>query len=53
MGEGGGVPKWPIFGEWGYRWGYKVGLHFSKSGVTKVGFLGGGFIEGGNTTFLR
>ena len=23
-------------GEWGYRWGYKVGLHFRKTGVTKL-----------------
>ena len=29
------------FRYWGYRWGYKVGLHFWKSGVTKVGFGGG------------
>ena len=21
---------------WGYRWGYKVGLHFRKTGVTKL-----------------
>ena len=25
---------------WGYTWGYKVGLHFSKSGVTKSRFRG-------------
>ena len=29
--------KW-LFSGWGYNWGYKVGLHFSKSGVTKQGF---------------
>ena len=23
-------------GGWGYRWGYKVGLHFRKTGVTKL-----------------
>lgn len=23
---------------WGYNWGYKVGLHFPKSGVTHLGF---------------
>ena len=28
--------------EWGYSWGYKVGLHFLKSGVTHSGFLGVG-----------
>lgn len=28
--------KMAIFEEWGYRWGYKVGLHFWKSGVTKL-----------------
>lgn len=41
---------WPPFfmsknGEnsgWGYSWGYKVGLHFPKSGVTHSGFLGVG-----------
>lgn len=41
--------SWPPFfmsknGEnsgWGYCWGYKVGLHFLKSGVTHSGFLGG------------
>lgn len=27
---------------WGYSWGYKVGLHFLKSGVTHSGFLGVG-----------
>lgn len=41
---------WPPFfmsknGEnsgWGYSWGYKVGLHFLKSGVTHSGFSGVG-----------
>lgn len=32
--------KMAVFERWGYRWGYKVGLHFEKSGVTHSGFLG-------------
>ena len=26
------------FLERGYKWGYRMGLHFSEKGVTKVGF---------------
>lgn len=29
------VPKMRLFSGWGYKWGYKLGLHFFKSGVTK------------------
>ena len=37
---GWGVARWIKRGEnedWGYRWGYKLGLHFGKTGVTEVG----------------
>lgn len=35
-----------VFGGWGYRWGYKVGLHFLETGVTLLGYSGGA-IKGG------
>ena len=38
MGEGRRV-KNARFWQWGYSWGYKVGLHFSKSGVTHLGIF--------------
>ena len=41
-----------LFLGWGYRWGYKVGLHFPKSGVTHSGVLGGG-IEGRELAVLK
>jgi hypothetical protein len=44
--------KIPDFLEWGYRWGYKEGLHFSKSGVTHSGFWRG-VIEGRERAVLK
>lgn len=35
------MPKRSNLRWWGYRWGYKVGLHFEKTGVTHLGYSGG------------
>ena len=42
------VEKWG----WGYRWGYKVGLHFSGTGVTKQGNQRAEWERGKSTAFL-